>query len=62
MGIERKQEIYDICVEFDVLIAEDDPYYFLQEGPYVRKTERSTSVQFNSDKEYLSHLAPSFLR
>ncbi|KAL4255461.1 Class-I pyridoxal-phosphate-dependent aminotransferase-like protein, partial [Pleurotus pulmonarius] len=59
MGIERKQEIYDICVEFDVLIAEDDPYYFLQEGPYVRKTER-TSVQFSSDKEYLSHLAPSF--
>lgn len=62
MCVERKREIYDICVEFDVLIAEDDPYYFLQEGPYVHKTERSTSVQFNSDEEYLSHLAPSFLR
>ncbi|KAG9219324.1 hypothetical protein CCMSSC00406_0001734 [Pleurotus cornucopiae] len=61
MCVERKREIYDICVEFDVLIAEDDPYYFLQEGPYVHKTERSASVQFNSDEEYLSHLAPSFL-
>ncbi|KAJ8701767.1 hypothetical protein PTI98_000520 [Pleurotus ostreatus] len=61
MGIERKQEIYNICVEFDVLIVEDDPYYFLQEAPYVPKSKRSAIARFNSDEEYLSHLVPSFL-
>lgn len=62
MGIDRKQEIYDICVKFDVLIVEDDPYYFLQEAPYVPKSKRSVIARFNSDEEYLSHLVPSFLR
>ncbi|KDQ31486.1 hypothetical protein PLEOSDRAFT_1036482 [Pleurotus ostreatus PC15] len=61
MGIERKQEIYNICVEFDVLIVEDDPYYFLQEAPYVPKSKCSAIARFNSDEEYLSHLVPSFL-
>jgi len=27
---ERKREIYDICSEYDILILEDDPYYFMQ--------------------------------
>ncbi|KAL4255497.1 Class-I pyridoxal-phosphate-dependent aminotransferase-like protein [Pleurotus pulmonarius] len=61
MGIDRKQEIYDICVEFDVLIVEDDPYYFLQEAPYVPRSERSATVRFNNDEAYLSSLVPSFL-
>ena len=26
---ERKKRIYDICVEYDVIILEDDPYYHL---------------------------------
>jgi kynurenine/2-aminoadipate aminotransferase len=28
--LERKQAIYAICSKYDVLILEDDPYYFLQ--------------------------------
>ncbi|KAH9483055.1 Aromatic amino acid aminotransferase C56E4.03 [Psilocybe cubensis] len=64
MGAERKQEIYNICVEFDVIIVEDDPYYFLQEGPYVHPTQRfSTFKQTDmSDDQYLASLAPSFLK
>jgi kynurenine/2-aminoadipate aminotransferase len=36
MSNERKQRIYDICCEHDILIIEDDPYYFLHYGlaPY----------------------------
>lgn len=30
--IERKAEIYAICAEFDVIIVEDDPYWYLQFG------------------------------
>ncbi|XP_026691967.2 kynurenine/alpha-aminoadipate aminotransferase, mitochondrial-like [Ciona intestinalis] len=30
--LERKQEIYKIAQEYDLLIVEDDPYYYLQYG------------------------------
>ncbi|KAF2402996.1 aromatic amino acid aminotransferas-like protein [Trichodelitschia bisporula] len=26
----RREEVYDVCCKFDVLIAEDDPYWYLQ--------------------------------
>ncbi len=28
--LERKQKIYQICSEHDIVIIEDDPYYYLQ--------------------------------
>ena len=28
--LERKQRIYQICSENDIIIIEDDPYYYLQ--------------------------------
>lgn len=28
--LKRRQEIYNIAREYDLLIFEDDPYYFLQ--------------------------------
>ena len=28
--LERKEEIYGICREYNILILEDDPYYYLQ--------------------------------
>ena len=49
----------------DIIIVEDDPYYFLQEGPYTLPSERSGKFEdlaFNdSDEEYIASLAPSFL-
>jgi DNA-binding transcriptional MocR family regulator len=30
LSIKRRKEIYAICQKYDVLIAEDDPYWFLQ--------------------------------
>ena len=29
MPLERKKEIYDICSRYNLLILEDDPYYFI---------------------------------
>jgi len=29
---ERKRAVYQICQEFDIIIIEDDPYYYLQYG------------------------------
>lgn len=28
--LERKQRIYEICSEHDIIIIEDDPYFYLQ--------------------------------
>ena len=33
LSVERKREIYQLAREHDLLILEDDPYYFLQFGP-----------------------------
>jgi aromatic amino acid aminotransferase I len=80
MGFERKKEIYAICVEFDIMsvpmkmpifmahnlcsIVEDDPYYFLQQGPYVPKTDRvEEQIEVSVDSEaYIANLVPSFLK
>ena len=49
----------------DVIICEDDPYYFLQAGQYVAKDVRARTAAAEakqSDEEWLASLAPSFLR
>ncbi|KAG6919406.1 hypothetical protein DXG01_006289 [Tephrocybe rancida] len=60
----RKQEIYDICVEFDIIIVEDDPYYFLQQATYVPSAERTGAYNTvpEDDVEFLSQLVPSYLK
>lgn len=71
MGATRKKDIYDVCVEFDLLIVEDDPYYFLQQDPYVPRSARSKASSSSSsppskdDSEadaYIAKLAPSYLK
>ncbi|KAI0089178.1 PLP-dependent transferase [Irpex rosettiformis] len=62
MGAERKKAIYDICVEFDVIIVEDDPYYFLQQGVYRPKSERSVNTLKHETDKFVSSLAPSYLK
>ncbi|KAJ7180012.1 pyridoxal phosphate-dependent transferase [Mycena crocata] len=58
-GAARKIEIYKICVE-------DDPYFVLQEGPYVPKAQRGHNQTFGdgSDDEwrFISSLEPSYLK
>jgi aromatic amino acid aminotransferase I len=48
----------------DVIIVEDDPYYFLQMPHYVPKETRKTSASpFDTDEDnYLRRLVPSYLK
>ncbi|KAH9023085.1 PLP-dependent transferase [Lactarius pseudohatsudake] len=65
MGLERKKAIYDICVEYDVIIAEDDPYFFLQVGEFVPKSQRKAEREPPVGEEvsrFIDSLVPSFLR
>lgn len=47
----------------DIIIVEDDPYYFLQEGSYIPPSERSRKPKESvlDDEGYISSLSPSFL-
>lgn len=47
----------------DIIIVEDDPYYFLQLAPYSAKSDRASSRvgPAESDK-WLSGLSPSYLK
>ncbi|KAJ3928171.1 MAG: pyridoxal phosphate-dependent transferase [Lentinula lateritia] len=77
LTLERKKAIYKICVEYDIIICEDDPYYFLQFPPYVLQSQRtqeesrtaSSDIPIehpNSSSEldgqaYVDSLIPTFL-
>ncbi|KAH8094916.1 PLP-dependent transferase [Cristinia sonorae] len=62
MGVSRKQEIYDICVEYDIIIIEDDPYYFLQMKEYRLPSERTTSKTKHDGAAFIASLEPSYLK
>ena len=61
LTLERKQAIYDICVEYDVIICEDDPYYFLQLQKYTPATERKNEYKQTSSEDFLQDLVPTLL-
>ncbi|KAJ6493648.1 PLP-dependent transferase [Mycena vitilis] len=56
---QRKKDIYDIAVRYDLIIVEDDPYFFQQaSAPY----GSSPVPKKLTDDEWLDSLVPSFLR
>ncbi|GAA5978310.1 hypothetical protein JCM11641_004650 [Rhodosporidiobolus odoratus] len=64
MTLERKKAIYTLAVKYDVLIVEDDPYYFLQTGPYEPNTAlraQQSPKSKETDDEFLKSLVPSYL-
>jgi aromatic amino acid aminotransferase I len=46
----------------DIIIVEDDPYYFLQEGEYKPPSQRKYGVAKFDEEEYIANLVPTFLR
>ncbi|KAF7301640.1 Aminotran-1-2 domain-containing protein [Mycena indigotica] len=60
-GLQRKKEIYQLCVEFDIILVEDDPYFVLQEGPYLPKEQRKPGSP-QTDEEFIASLEPSYLK
>jgi aromatic amino acid aminotransferase I len=57
----RRKLIYEIASKYDIIIVEDEPYYFLQLDDYVAKSKRSFSSRRPSNEEFLASLVPSFL-
>ncbi|KAK9330239.1 pyridoxal phosphate-dependent transferase [Lipomyces starkeyi] len=61
MSVQRRKEIYDICVAYDLIIIEDDPYYFLQMSDYVPGADPTIVHVPKTNDEFLSTLIPSML-
>ncbi|EIM84645.1 PLP-dependent transferase [Stereum hirsutum FP-91666 SS1] len=62
MPAARKKVIYDICKRHDIIIVEDDPYYFLQLPAYKLPSENSRADNSSLEKLDIASLEPSFLR
>ncbi|KAJ7252715.1 PLP-dependent transferase [Mycena haematopus] len=56
---QRKKDVYDVAVRYDLIIVEDDPYYFQQASlPY----GSGAAPKNQTDDAWLDGLVPSFLR
>lgn len=59
-GATRRKEIYKVCQKHDIIIVEDEPYYFLQMQPYTGADAEAVPPPANHD-EFLKALLPSYL-
>ncbi|KAK9458863.1 pyridoxal phosphate-dependent transferase [Lipomyces oligophaga] len=60
MNVARRRDLYAMACKYDMIIIEDDPYYFLQMPKYQRNRENWISVP-KSNKDFLESLVPSML-
>ncbi|KAK0610232.1 Aromatic amino acid aminotransferase C56E4.03 [Lasiodiplodia hormozganensis] len=60
-GVERRREIYRVAQEWDLIVLEDDPYYFLQLEPYAGGEDGSAAGPPRPPEELLERLVPSYL-
>jgi aromatic amino acid aminotransferase I len=61
MGPARRKAIYDVCVKYDVIIIEDDPYCMLQFPPYVVGQKSAPPAPKADVDAFLSNMSSSFL-
>lgn len=60
-GKRRREEFYKVAQKHDLLIIEDEPYYFLQMQPYKGAGSPPVPLPASHD-EFLSSLIPSLLK
>ncbi|SCU90818.1 LAFA_0F00364g1_1 [Lachancea sp. 'fantastica'] len=61
LGEARRREVYAIAQKYDLIIVEDEPYYFLQMDPFTRnRPERKDQSRMSHD-EFRKSLIKSFI-
>jgi aromatic amino acid aminotransferase I len=58
---ERRRAIYDVAERHDLIIIEDDPYYFLHTGPFHDHEGSGEAGSVKAPEPYLHKLLPSYL-
>ncbi|KAJ1826728.1 Aromatic/aminoadipate aminotransferase 1, partial [Coemansia sp. RSA 2703] len=61
MSLARKQALYQVAQKHDLVIIEDDPYYYLQFSAYQDPSQVADPEQRYADLPGLTALQPSFL-
>lgn len=61
LSVARRIELYTICVKYDVIIVEDDPYWYLQFPSSSPSVAAAPKPMKSSGFEYLDSLIPSYL-
>lgn len=65
LSVARRTEIYALCVKYDIIIVEDDPYWYLQfpsSSPSSTSSNRNTPRPTKSSGfDFLDSLIPSYL-
>ena len=73
LSVRRRREIYALCSKYDVIIVEDDPYWYLQYPSAAEAEAKSRSLpkpepptadrkgQKSSGYEFIDSLVPSYL-
>lgn len=72
LSLERRKEIYSICSKYDVIIVEDDPYWYLQYPSAAVEEAKARNLPIPEPKpantlakksgyDFLDSLVPSFL-
>ncbi|KAK6068785.1 aromatic amino acid aminotransferase [Seiridium cupressi] len=59
-GVQRRKDVYAVCQKHDMIIIEDEPYYFLQMQKYTGADTPDVPPPANVE-EFLSGLIPSLL-
>lgn len=59
LSAEKRRELYSVCQKHDILILEDEPYYFLQMQPYHPDAQEEPLPK--TATEFISTLVPSIL-
>lgn len=60
-SLERRKEIYKVAQKHNLLIVEDEPYYYLQMQPY-KGANQPADPPPASDDAFLKSLIPSYLK
>lgn len=60
MGVQRRKDIYKLAQKHDLIILEDEPYYFLQMQPYTGADGLIPPMPKTHD-EFIKSLVPSLL-
>lgn len=61
LSLERRKKIYEICKQFDIIIVEDEPYYFLQMDEFKPGSSNQELPPAPTHEEFLKSLVPSYL-
>ncbi|KAL5405994.1 hypothetical protein PMIN03_008061 [Paraphaeosphaeria minitans] len=61
MSVSRRTEVYALCVQYDVLIVEDDPYWYLQFPSSSPAAIATPKPKKSSGFDFLDSLIPSYL-